>query len=108
MSAAANRVLPQGLIDLLRQILLFCGAYWLYRLVRGEVSGEAGIAYLHAADVVGLERSLHVFVEPSVQRWAIGTDWLTPVTSWMYINLHFVVTTFTLGFIYLRRNERFY
>jgi hypothetical protein len=31
------RVLPNGWVDLLRQILLFCGAYWLYRLVRGLV-----------------------------------------------------------------------
>ena len=41
---AVNRLLPQGPLDLLRQILLFCGAYWLYRLVRGEVYGEAALA----------------------------------------------------------------
>ena len=26
----------------------------------------------------------------------------------MYVNSHFAITTFTLAFIYLRRNERFY
>ena len=32
----AARFLPKGWPDLLRQIVLFCGAYWLYRLVRGS------------------------------------------------------------------------
>ncbi len=31
-----SRLLPRGPEDLLWQILLFCGAYWLYRLVRGR------------------------------------------------------------------------
>ena len=62
MHALVRRLLPQGPVDLLRQIVLFCGAYWLYRLVRGQVYGEAALAYAHAASIVHLERSLHVFV----------------------------------------------
>ena len=108
MRAAVQRLLPQGPVDLLRQIVLFCGAYSLYRLVRGEVYGESALAYVHADSIVRLERSLHVFVEPAIQRWAIGTGFLNGLTSWMYINLHFVVTTVTLAFIYVRRNEHFY
>jgi PAP2 superfamily len=108
MRRALDRALPQGPLDLLRQILLFCGAYWLYRLVRGDVYGDRAGAFAHAADVVHLERSLHVFVEPSVQAWAAGTGFLDDVTSWMYINTHFVVTTVALAFIYLRRNGHFY
>jgi hypothetical protein len=106
--AVVNRLLPQGPLDLLRQIVLFIGAYWLYRLVRGEVYGEAALAYTHAGAIVHLERSLHLFVEPDIQRWALRTGPLTKLTSWMYINLHFVVTTVTLGFLYLRRNSHFY
>jgi hypothetical protein len=108
MRTAVQRLLPQSPVDLLRQIVLFCGAYYLYRLVRGQVYGEGALAYAHAAAIVHLERSLHVFVEPAVQRWAVATGWLTKLTSWMYINLHFVVTTVTLAWIYLRRNEHFY
>jgi membrane-associated phospholipid phosphatase len=106
--AAVRRLLPQNPLDLLRQVVLFCGAYSLYRVVRGQVYDESALAYAHAASIVHLERSLHLFVEPTVQRWAIGTGWLTGVTSWMYINLHFVVTSITLAFIYLRRNDHFY
>jgi membrane-associated phospholipid phosphatase len=103
-----SRLLPRGFRDLLWQIVLFCGAYWLYRLVRGEVFDESAAAFAHARDIVSLERSLHVFVEPQVQHWAIGTGFINDVGSWMYLNTHFIVTTCTLAFIYLFRNEHFY
>jgi membrane-associated phospholipid phosphatase len=103
-----NRVLPRGAGDLLRQIVLFCGAYWAYRIVRGVVDGEAILAFANARGVISLERHLGLFVEPSVQAWTTSRTWLIDVASWMYLNCHFVVTTFTLAFLYLFRNERFY
>jgi len=103
-----SRLLPRSGRDLLWQIVLFCGAYWLYRLVRGQVWDQSAAAFEHARDIVSLERSLHVFVEPSLQSWAIGSGWVDGVGSWMYLNTHFVVTTCTLAFIYLFRNEHFY
>jgi hypothetical protein len=103
-----SRLLPRGAGDLLWQIVLFCGAYWLYRLVRGQVFDQSAAAFDHARQIVDLERALHVFVEPSVQDWAVGAGWIDDVSAWMYINTHFVVTTCTLAFIYLFRNEHFY
>src|SRR5690349_16024230 len=103
-----SRLLPRGGRDLLWQIVLFCGAYWLYRLVRGQVWDQSAAAYEHARQIVDLERTLHVFIEPSVQNWAVSTGWIDDVGSWMYLNTHFVVTTCTLAFIYLFRNEHFY
>jgi hypothetical protein len=104
----ALRALPNGGTDLLRQLLLFCGAYWMYRLVRGLVYDQTVAAYAHARDIVHLERSVHVFVEPSVQAWAMGTGFMEDAASWMYLNSHFVVTTCTLAFVYLFRNTHFY
>jgi membrane-associated phospholipid phosphatase len=72
------------------------------------VYGDPGAAFDHAADVVSLERSLHLFVERSVQAWSLRTEAINDAASWMYINTHFVVTTVTLAFVYLRRNEHFY
>jgi hypothetical protein len=102
------RLLPQGWTDLLRQILLFCGAYWLYRLVRGEVGDRVGVAFENARHIVGVERALGLFAEPAVHRWAEAHEWIADAASWMYVNSHFVVTTFALAFLYLRRNEHFY
>jgi len=103
-----KKLLPRGARDLLWQILLFCGAYWVYRLVRGQVFDQSAAAFDHARDIVSLERSVHVFVEPSLQQWAIRTGFLDDVGSWMYLNTHFIVTTCTLAFIYLFRNEHYY
>jgi hypothetical protein len=103
-----SRRLPNGTLDLLRQIVLFCGAYWLYRLARGMVYDQTIAAFTHAHDIVQLERSTHVFIEQSVQAWAIKSGFLDDAASWMYLNSHFVVTTCTLAYIYLFRNEHFY
>ena len=103
-----RKLLPRGPGDLLWQILLFCGAYWVYRLVRGQVFDQSAAAFEHARDIVSAEKALHLFIEPTLQDWAIQARWIDDVGSWMYINTHFVVTTCTLAFIYLFRNEHFY
>jgi membrane-associated phospholipid phosphatase len=108
MRTLSERILPKGWPDLLRQILLFCGAYWLYRLVRGFTDGRATEAFDNARDVIGLEQHLGLFVEPTIQAWTEGQRWLIDLASWAYVNSHFTVTTVTLAFIYLRRNQSFY
>src|SRR5215212_2428125 len=108
MLSRVRLLLPHGPVDLLRQIVLFCGAYWLYRLVRGLVDGRAVEAFQNAHDVIRIEQALGLFFEPSVNAWATAHSFITDVTSWMYVNSHFAVTTATLAWIYLRRNERFY
>src|SRR6201990_2264444 len=104
----ARRLLPNRALDLLRQIVLLCGAYWLYRLARGLVYDQTVAAFDHARDIVHLERGMHIYIEQSVQSWAIVTHFLDDFASWMYLNSHFVITTCTLAFIYLFRNEHFY
>ncbi len=108
MLARLRSLLPQGFADLLRQIVLFCGAYWLYRLVRGQVDTRAGEAFENARMIVDAGRWMGLFVEPAVHAWTRGQGWLIDVSSWMYVNSHFAITTITLAFIYLRRNDRFY
>jgi len=103
-----SRLLPRGAADLLWQILLFCGAYWVYRLVRGQVFNQSAAAFENARTIVDVERALHMFAEQDIQAWAIGTGWVDDVGAWMYLNTHFIVTTCTLAFIYLFRNEHFY
>jgi len=104
----ATRFLPQGWPDLFRQILLFCGAYLLYRIVRGMTDGREAEAFDNARDLIGLERGLGLFVEPAVNAWAERTDWVIDVSSWAYVNSHFTITSLALAFIYLRRNASFY
>jgi len=102
------RLFPKGVGDVARQLLLFAGAYYAYRIVRGAVDGRAADAYQNARELIDFERSLNLFIEPSVQAWASGKEWLIDFSSWMYVNTHFVVTVAALVFIYLFRNSSFY
>ena len=107
-AAIEARLLPQGWTDLGRQILLFCGAYYLYRVVRGQVDGRAAAAFDNARDLIDLERALGVFPEPAINAWASGHQVVSDLASWAYVNSHFTVTVLTLAFLYLRRNDSFY
>jgi membrane-associated phospholipid phosphatase len=102
------RVLPRGWADVARQLLMFAGAYALYELVRGLVGDGGYKPFGDATRIIDLERSLHVFIEPSIQAWAQNTHWLMDVADWTYLNAHYVVTMGALVFIYLRRNDSFY
>jgi hypothetical protein len=106
--ALIRRQLPSGHRDVLRQIVLFCGAYWVYRIVRGVVDDRVGVAFTNARHIVHFERSLGIFTEPAVQRFAEGHELVSDIASWTYVNSQFVVTTSILAFIYLRRNDAFY
>ena len=103
-----RRVLPHGWLDVLRQVSLFAAAYLAYRLVRGLVEGDANAAFAHARDLISLERTLHVFVEPSVQAWASGSHFVMVLSSWLYVNAQTSVTVATLVYLYLRHNRNFY
>jgi hypothetical protein len=102
------RILPQGWLDMLRQVSLFGAAYLGYRLVRGMVEGKATAAFQHARELIQLERTMHLFVEPSIQTWASGSHVLMDVSSWLYVNAQTSVTLVGLVYLYLRHNGSFY
>jgi membrane-associated phospholipid phosphatase len=95
-------------MDALRQLVLFAGAYYLYRLVRGAVDGQVTIAFQNARDIVDAERALGLFFEPALQDWALSNQWVVDAANWCYINSHFLVTTTFLIWLYLARNETYY
>ena len=102
------RVLPQGWLDLLRQVSLFVSAFLVYDLVRGLVEGRATAAFQNARKLISLERTLHLFVEPSVQAWASGSHGVMVAASWVYLNAQATVTIAPLIYLYVRHNRNFY
>ena len=103
-------LLPRGPLDVVRQVLLFGVAYYCYRLVRGAVDDPVGaaIAFKHARELISIEQSLHIFVEPSIQAWAVTKPLLIDPASWIYINAQVTVTVSALVWLYLRHNSSFY
>jgi len=104
----SSRWLPQGWIDALRQLALFAGAYYAYRIVRGLVDGQAALAFENARNLVDVERTMGLFFEPGLQAWAQSEEWIVTVANWMYVNSHFVVTTTFLIWLYIARNHAYY
>jgi hypothetical protein len=81
----------------------------LYDAVRGLVGTTVGYRpFGDAMKIIDVERTLHIFIEPSVQSWTLGRHWLMDAADWTYLNGHFIVTLLALAFIYLRRNNSFY
>jgi membrane-associated phospholipid phosphatase len=103
-----TRFLPHGLFDVVWQVLLFAAAYYAYRLVRGAVDGRASESFQHARELISVERSLHSFIEPTVQAWATSKHWIIDAASYMYVHSHFTVTIAALVYIYLFHNSSFY
>jgi membrane-associated phospholipid phosphatase len=112
LRAIETRVLPHGWLDVVRQVLLFVGAYVLYGLVRAVVHGGAWQPgykpFGNAMKIIDFERAIHVFAEPSIQAWALNKRWLMDLADWTYLYSHYVVTVTVLIWIYLRRNDSFY
>jgi hypothetical protein len=103
-----RRLLPNGRADAVRQLLLFAGAYYLYRIVRGAVDGQVASAFEHARDVISLERGTHLFFEPVLQSWTESSGFLIHVADIMYVNAHFLITLAFLLWLYFSRNTNFY
>jgi len=103
-----GRWLPNGWMDAMRQLALFAGAYYCYRLVRGAVDGQATLAFENARNLVNAERALNLFFEPALQAWAQGQQWIVTGANFMYVNSHFVITTTFLIWLYIFRNSSFY
>ena len=104
----SGRWLPNGWLDAIRQLALFAAAYYLYRVVRGLVDGQAGLAFENARALVDIERTLGLFFEPGLQAWTRAQDWLLVFANWMYVNSHFVITTTFLIWLYIARNHAYY
>jgi hypothetical protein len=102
------RVLPHGWVDVVRQVGLFGAAYLGYSVVRGLVEGKASTAFQHARDLIQVERTLHLFVEPSIQAWASGSHVLMDFSSWLYVNAQTSITLAALVYLYVRHNGSFY
>lgn len=110
-SAVAGPV-PRGLLPVrwrlrrrprLWQELLFVGvAYELYSLVRNSVPTGRADALARAADVLRLERLLHVNPELAVNKAVAGAPWLAQLADYYYATLHFSVTIGVLVWVYQR------
>jgi len=108
LALVRGRVLPNGWPDLLRQVALFGLAYLLYRLVEGAVASNPYVAFKHARQLISLERSLHIFVEPQIQAWATSSHLLVVIATYVYINAQTTILIALLLYLYIAHNRSYY
>jgi hypothetical protein len=81
--------------------------YAAYEASRGLVVGDRGVAVDHARAITSLEQSLHVFVEPTVQRALQAVPELVTLIGGAYLTLHLSVTAALLLWLHRRRPAAF-
>lgn len=86
---------------------LCVAGYIVYSLLRGIVAGDQQTAASHARQIVGLERALHVFREPSWQRWALGVPGMERFWNGVYLWMHTPLVISTLLYLYLRHRPTY-
>lgn len=86
-----------------REVILVAAFYLTYEFVQVAAPLRPIAAMRHSAAVAGLERSLHLDLEPAANRLVARTDWLAATMGYYYETLHVVVTVSVLVWLYLRR-----
>jgi hypothetical protein len=90
------------------QLVLFAVADLLYEISRTLAKGDLAVAFVHARDVVSVEKSVGIFTELDVQHWTLARPWVLDVANTTYFHAHFAVTTCFMFWLYLRRNHHYY
>lgn len=91
-----------------RQVLLLASAVAVYFGVRHVTGGSAPEAERNAGWLVDLERSLGLFFERDLQRFALDVDGMQTVVNWIYIYGHWPVIGSVLAWLAWRRRDAFF
>ncbi|MFG2876029.1 phosphatase PAP2 family protein [Streptomyces sp. NPDC048337] len=82
------------------EVVLIAVSYWTYSLIRNAVPEQKAAALANADWIWGVERSLGIAVEQSVNHAVNSVTWLIVGMNYYYATLHFIVTIGVLVWIY--------
>lgn len=89
------------------EILTILLGYGLYEIVQGAAQSHSRAPFVHASELIRLERTLRIDIEPSVNRFVNAHDWLAFTTGYYYDGLHYLITPAVFAFLYVRRREHY-
>ena len=95
-----------------REVLIAGAFYLVYSQVRnffGAGAESRDIAFGHAQDVIRIERSLHLWIEPRLQHWYLGLPAHGLIQGWnlYYGTAHFIITIAVLVIAFRRAPARY-
>jgi hypothetical protein len=89
------------------ELVLAAGVFFVYRAGRLVTSDSTTVATHNADRLIGWERSIGVFSEQSVQRWALDIPGVMEFLNRYYVFVHFPVSTAFLVWVFARRREHY-
>ena len=90
------------------ELALYVGFYFLYLLLRGLVPGGEGHALSNAQRVIALEETLGLFLEPTLQEWALDAQPLVVFLNWVYIITYWPVILGGALALYINRRQVYF
>ncbi len=89
-----------------RELFLVLVFYQVYQFARGSADvGARDRAFRHARWIVDAEQSMHIFIEPAVQRVAVTWDWFITFTNGYYGSVHFIGTITVFVWLFVRHPD---
>ena len=82
-------------------------AFLLYFIVRANVIDRPELALTNARDLINVERSLGIYVEPDWQRWALGSELLIRAFNFVYFWLDFPLIAVVGLLLYFKRRPQY-
>lgn len=101
LAAIKAHAVQRRIVDAIVQWSIVVSAYYAWRYARGAVDGGVAESLAHGRDLASIEQSLHSFVEPEVQDFAVESGWPIEFANWAYLNVHFTATLSALIFIFV-------
>lgn len=89
------------------EALMAVVAYELYDAVQARTSGDRRQARLHALEIERVEKRLHIWVEPALNRFATVHGWIGLSAGYYYALAHVLVTACALLFLWKRRRSAY-
>lgn len=95
-----------------REVAIALAFYLIYSAVRNTFGAGAesqSIAFRHARGIIKVESWLHLWVEPTIQRWYLGLPFNGFIRLWniFYGTAHFAVTIGVLVYTFVRAPRRY-
>ena len=84
------------------ELLAVLAFYLVYSAIRNLNHANAAEAFHHAQQLIDLQRTLGIFVEQSIQSWALGARPLIIAANYFYGSLHFIVTGGVMVYLFRR------
>lgn len=83
-----------------REALGIAVFYAVYTYIRNASPKNPRAAFLHATQVIDLEKTLGIYHEQVVNHWASGIQPIVIASNYFYGSMHFVVTIIAAIFLY--------